>query len=420
MSRPLIAGLLGGLAVLLAVSAARAMTFEDLKILIQNHGLTSVEAVVARLPVDLRGNFTLAYSSQSLQGADHDNPRAILFGSDATLVLTFNGHPQQRRYDELEVLQFRTASREFELYSIKFGDEVTFSGPNPAICLSCHGRSPRPIWGGYDYEQTDDNHWPGFYGSTHDAPASNDVERQAFVRFRERALLHPRYRHLQWRMDGAPWFPYGEGAYQHRLRPNNRLGNLLARLNALKIAHEAASGDFLQHYPNTALLWLLQCPQTQLDKFAPWLDTVFEMRFRRNRNHALYRDLDAVDPANRALFQLEKLLSGLEVYTWNMSVSTLPRGKRFSTGIVTIDQLVTAALLGELRPSITWLRQYHRPWKTRQLYDTFREGYYDANVAPGGVGEQYDKLGLYYDAARARQACVRLAASVVAEQDRHR
>ena len=166
------------------------------------------------------------------------------------------------------------------------------------------------------------------------------------------------------------------------------------------------------------MLWLLQCPQARTPAYAPWLDAVFERRFPPAEHHALYGDLEAVDPANREAFKLEKLLSGLDVYTWNMSVSTLPRGKRFSTGIVTVDQLVAAALLAEMPPPITWMREHYRPWNNRRLYDTFREGYYQANVAPGGVGDQYDRLGPYYDEAHARGACARSAASVNAERQR--
>jgi len=96
------------------------------------------------------------------------------------------------------------------------------------------------------------------------------------------------------------------------------------------------------------------------------------------------------------------------VLTWNMSLDPAPDGARFFTGIVGIDELVAAELLGGL-PTEHWLRKYYVPWNQRDLYDTFRPGYYDENVAPGGVGETYDATGPFYNRERARAACPELA-----------
>ncbi len=418
MLRQISAGVIAGVLLGHGGVAADAvpMTFEDLRELIEREQLRDPAAVVARLPSDLRRNYTLAYQSQSLQESDYDNPRAILFGSDARLVITFNGHPTQRHYHSLEVLHFREREQRFELRSIDFSTgKAVFSPPNPALCRNCHGHNPRPIWGSYEYEVKDAHHWPGFYGSIHDAPQLRAGEAQAFERFRVRARTHPRYRHLQLSHPESAWYPYGQGAYQHRFRPNNRLGNLLARLNARKIAAELNRSPFLEAYPNTAMLWLLQCPQAATAEFAQHVDGLWQRRFPRRRHDGLYSELKAVAAENRLAFQFEKLLSGLDIYTWNMSVTTLPRGKRFFTGIVSIDQLVAAALLREPPRLLAWLRPYYRPWDHRALYDTFRAGYYRTNVAPGGIGAQYDRLGLYFDPAAAARACDPLSERARAE-----
>ncbi len=386
-------------------AAQARFDFESLRALIETERLTSVEQVVARLPEDLRANYTLVYASQSLQGASHDHPRAVLFGADAKLVLTFNGDPKQRHHDEIEILQYRDEQGVFELRSISFAQGVRFSEKNPQLCLSCHGASPRPIWGSYDYEVRDDNHWPGLYGSTHDAPRLVPEERRAFERYRELAREHPRYRFLKTEHPATRWYPYGDGAYQHRFRPNNRIGNLLARLNARKIAHEIIRNPFFRRYYRTTLSWFIGCPEAAGSEFAGKIERLFEREFDRGRHYRLYGDLGAVRPENRLAFMFEKLLSGLGTYTWNMSVSTLPGGKRFSTGILTIDQLVAAAVLAEVVGGDPWLGGFYRSWTSREVYDTFRPGYYQSNVAPGGVGEQYDLLGLYFDETSARNAC---------------
>jgi hypothetical protein len=57
----------------------------------------------------------------------------------------------------------------------------------------------------------------------------------------------------------------------------------------------------------------------------------------------------------------------------------------------------------------------YRPRSTAELYDTFRAGYYDQNVAPGGVGAIYARLGADYDPEPALSACGELAARAASE-----
>ena len=116
-------------------------------------------------------------------------------------------------------------------------------------------------------------------------------------------------------------------------------------------------------------------------------------------------------------FVFEKLLSGLDVYTWNLTFEPRPDDARFFTGIVDIDELVAAAVLARL-PAQHWLRSYYVPWNQRQLYDTFRQGYYLSNVAPGGVGQVYEQLGPFFDRQRMQMACPRLREEAFEEMNR--
>ncbi len=398
---------------LMFTSTGHAFDYEDLVDLINSKNITAIEQVLSNLPDEYLESYTLVHHSRSLHGASHDFPRAILFGKDAKLMLTFNGSAGQRRYNDLEIMQFRDEASVFELRSVSFENGVRFSHSNPALCLGCHGADPRPIWSSYEYsEDKGVVHWPGFYGSTHDAPVLNGDEKAAFDRFRARAKTHPRYRFLKLRHPGSQWYPYGAGPFKHQFRPNNRLGNLLARLNAKRLARHLRRGAFYGDYPSLSMLWVLQCPEISNDPFMVFI----EDRFRRqypNLGNVLKRLSGARE---RVAFMLEKLLLGPTVFTWNMSLEPTIDEPRFFTGIVHIDELVAAELLGGM-PRDHWLRDFYTPWTQRELYDTFKPGYYDANVAPGGVGEDYDSVGVFYDRDHARGACQELLRQASSEID---
>ena len=391
---------------LFLVRASYGFDFEDLTALIKDSDLTSIAEVIERLPKPYLENFTLAYGSESLHGSSYDSPRAVLFGTDATLVITFNGDPHQSRYKHLEIMQYRQESNEFEMRSISFEGGIHFSAKNPPLCQSCHGHRPRPIWSSYEYADIEGlEHWPGFYGSTHDAPTLNPDEEEAYDRFRKLAADHSRYRHLRLDHPDSEWFPYGAGPYEHRFRPNNRLGNLLARLNAKRVAKDLVQKEFFRGYPNISLQWLLQCEQAEEESYLLFIKSLYDGKYQSS----LPIDLDQYQSKSveQVAFVFEKLLSGLDVYTWNLSVEPAPDDRRFSTGIVTIDELVAAVVLEQL-PASHWLSQYYLPWTSRQLYETFEQGYYFTNVAPGGVGRVYDTIGQFFDRDRARHACAQL------------
>jgi hypothetical protein len=219
-----------------AVGASEpSFTYEDVAGLIQQRNLTSLEQLLPLLPESLRSSFTLMYDSRSLQAADARNPRAILFGKDASLVLAFNGDGAQRGFDDLEVIQYRPASRSFEMRRIQFPsprngfDKVQFSAANPPLCLGCHGRDPRPNWERYPV-------WPGAYGSEDDELTPG--EEASYRAFRKQQPAHPRYRELHARgpQDDPELNPYRRSLLDRMFRPNLKLTKLVARLNAFRLA----------------------------------------------------------------------------------------------------------------------------------------------------------------------------------------
>ncbi len=183
-------------AVMLVCVATRAVAadfdFAALRSLIETRHIQSVDELLAALPGPLRYRYTLVFVSRSLQQASSRDPRVILYGTDARLVLTFNGQPTQRGYEVLEAIEFG-ADKRFRLREIRFPSpgssaEVFFSEPNPATCQACHGHPARPIWDSWPL-------WPGAYGQRYDTPLSAS-ERAGLESFLAGQASHPRYRHL--------------------------------------------------------------------------------------------------------------------------------------------------------------------------------------------------------------------------------
>ena len=208
-----------------ASATAAEMDYRTFVDLIRERGVTKPGEALALLPEPMRLNYTMVYASRSLQHASLENPRVLLFGTDARFIVTFNGSSDQQGSDQLEILHFDDASETFELRSIGFGSEVHFSEANPSACTSCHRPSPQPIWKDYGSANEAAGHgqWLGTYGSNHDFVPKE--LRPALLRFWNDAPRHLRYRHLL-RDARSDLFPYQstDAAYrwQHRFRPNNR------------------------------------------------------------------------------------------------------------------------------------------------------------------------------------------------------
>lgn len=148
----------------------------------------TIDELLPLLPEELKNQHVLMFHSLSLQEADYQNPRVILYSPKAQFVMTFNGDPSQRGFEALETMRFtRQGGRgRFIFEEIVFeGDlrarrnylqtqnetgEIAFledrsdrTGPNPTTCLTCHRSHPRPNWEPYSF-------WPGAYGQFDDRP----------------------------------------------------------------------------------------------------------------------------------------------------------------------------------------------------------------------------------------------------------
>lgn len=182
------------LSLLLASSTVFAAepTFEQVRDLVTKPGVATVDQALSKMKQQWPtyfDSYVLAYKSLSLQGSSYLNPRAIVFGQTANYVISFNGHPGQKAYSNLEMVSFDPA-KGYSFREIRFlkepGSEssvdeteietrtenVAISRANPGVCLQCHSQpKPHPIWATY-------SNWPGMYGSNDDDVYRIQVSRE--------------------------------------------------------------------------------------------------------------------------------------------------------------------------------------------------------------------------------------------------
>lgn len=280
-------------------------------------------------------NFTLMRHSKSFQQSSPANPRALVFGEDQSLILTFNGDKSQRGYHSIELLQIHQSGSKvsFEFREISFAEHgpAKVSAPNPPKCMSCHGTRLTPIWAQYD-------RWPGAYGENDDAlvdfnqPYNREwtrtehikariVERDQFIEFLSSAPSHPRYRFLKFpQTKESALAPYSErgrsGSFP--LRPNLILSKTLGKANGLALASELSKkpGCFEKAAP-FLIAELLDC--RVIDK---WKKPMKEVHDSLDRLEVLgaegenWTRFSSNSPQTRRIKLLR--LSGIERRNWQM------------------------------------------------------------------------------------------------------
>src|SRR5258708_2127 len=234
---------------------AGEFAFDSLSQVIAERHVGSVEELRAALPEDLRTHYALVFSSRSLQDASFEHPRAVLFGSNAQLILTFNGDPSQHGFEAVETMEFDAHANRFIFREITFSPDKTqpaarISDPNPARCVACHDHPARPIW---DVPPA----WPGVYGERYGAGLSS-MELRGLRRFLAIQATHPRYRYLLGAAALADRDTYVSGSRATYnggpgWPPTRRLSAQLATFNVRSILSELASQPGFASYLNVLL-----------------------------------------------------------------------------------------------------------------------------------------------------------------------
>ncbi|PIT98769.1 MAG: hypothetical protein COT74_13830 [Bdellovibrionales bacterium CG10_big_fil_rev_8_21_14_0_10_45_34] len=162
---------------------------------------SSISEILQSFDPQLRSHYIIMKSSQSLQAATADDPRIIQYHPETKFIAAFNGHPRLAGFDSLEMIQADEASGTFTFFEIKESNvggksRVSLSGPNPALCLACHGHDPRPNWDNYA-------NWRGAVGEKDDnimdiniSPADERSPHRSLWRFLKEAKSHERYSSL--------------------------------------------------------------------------------------------------------------------------------------------------------------------------------------------------------------------------------
>jgi hypothetical protein len=218
--------------------AAAPLHLQLIQRLVAEQRIDSVEQLLSNLPLPLRSRYVLVFASRSLQSSSYQSPRAILYGSGARFLVAFNGDPQDRGFESVEMMEFDEATRRFQLQELTFSAlpdgsrKADFSAINPERCATCHGQEPRPIWEPHPV-------WPGAYGQVYRRPLSREEE-DSFDAFARNQPSHPRYRFLAAVEDFAyrmRFRPSAKDRYDDVQieAPNAELTNLLGTLNLRSI-----------------------------------------------------------------------------------------------------------------------------------------------------------------------------------------
>ncbi len=233
--------------------------FEIVVELINKCRIKSIEMLLSLMPKRYMANYIKSYFSHAVQNASGAYPLITVTGPDATFMMNFNGHPSQRGYKNLEIIQFRRApgNKHFELRDIIFPEsekgEVIISEKNPTACIGCHGVNPKPLWDSWTF-------WPGKFFS--DAQTFSPNEKKYFDAFKPNRNFG-RYKYLAELSYTPQKNIYGYSASNHNFR-NNHTDDLIEMLMGEKVASDM--GQYLSHI-RYELLAALSCKQPVTDFF---------------------------------------------------------------------------------------------------------------------------------------------------------
>lgn len=249
---------------------------------------------------DQMSYFTLVHLSHSLQAASILDPRAVVYGPDASVVFTFNGHASQKGFDTIELFE-KKPGKPYRFKEIVF----TFHGAvvsedNPAKCMRCHRSELRGIWAPYEV-------WDGVYGKFDDAIANFDEKRYAgrdlgptekeqrqelsnYLAFQKHRAQHPRYQYLNFPAEPednekeseylvSPYAPRTRFS-SDRYRPNLTLTHLLADQNADRLVALMKKDDAcFDGWGRVLLASLLKCDRSEMKDFAALAEKKVKARF---------------------------------------------------------------------------------------------------------------------------------------------
>lgn len=247
-----------------AAEEPKPFTVEDVQRLLAQPDVKTADDLLQRLPEDLRTDPVLMYSSQSLQEASPQAPRAILFGKGGSyygggrddldrLFVAFNGDPKARNFDSFEMIQFRAKTGKFEFSKIQFknGKRPLFISAPPE-CVRCHDHPGHPNWTAYAV-------WAGAFPSEDGFGQSGENEKKMYDDFYTKSRSTGRYRFLKLRT--------AEELTANNDPPTKRLANILQDESFISFPMEVQSTRNFLAYRHLLQAAIKRC--ANLESFVP-------------------------------------------------------------------------------------------------------------------------------------------------------
>ena len=222
-------------------------TYQDLKKLIIEKKIRSVEELTAALPEELQTNITFRLKPHNRV---QDGVRAIRFTSDGALTITHNDDPQKKGGFNVEAHEVDSSGKKF-LHDIKFAEDgkgpPQFSdgplqkhGRGPESCITCHGEHARKIWPSY-------RDWPDACGENDDTPDQKCSD------FLKKAKSNTRFKDLKWDPQNPNWPYMDPNKRALKNMPNTRLTYLTLIDNAREQAQVVRDSALYKHLKYTLL-----------------------------------------------------------------------------------------------------------------------------------------------------------------------
>ena len=134
-----------------------------------NAGISSVAGLLGALPPWLLANHILVETSRAGHPASVENPRMLLFGSDARLLLAVGSDPDDPHREVIDAAELEENGF-WRFRSIDFRTSPPTLSPDDSACTGCHADPPRPFWGSYPS-------WPGVFGALQDRVSASQANR---------------------------------------------------------------------------------------------------------------------------------------------------------------------------------------------------------------------------------------------------
>lgn len=234
---------------------------------------SSVEEWMTKLPELYRRHYTLMYETGSRHAATPANPRIILFGPDARLLIGISTLPSDPLIDTVEMIEYQPSTATYAFSTLDFKRPKNKRAmPQNSACISCHGTDLRPNWEPYDG-------WPGAYGSIHDTIEPASAEHRNF-----RELIKKRLENKRLAALGPDLLEGQAGKGEHDTfytiqeggGANSALSILLNFSNRERVARLLKESPEFPKYRRAITAALLECPQP-IETFLP-----AELKFARS------------------------------------------------------------------------------------------------------------------------------------------